>query len=215
MKKKKAERPRSARCLADDSRLQNEDVFQTIFSKWSERNTEEYATLVLDLVNKGYSVRCIARNLPGSPDESVVRGLKDRAKLAARTKQELGTPEDTQSISESKGTQPDEAGKEPVTQATAPFNAPEEPIKQAYNFPGKPYPVRSSANLADEIKKRMDQLQAERTNIEGEVTKNRRTGLPSQWIPELQEKVSKELKERKEAEEAYRAKLALLRRRSS
>jgi hypothetical protein len=101
MKKRNADRARSSRSLVADSQLQKEAAFQLLSAKWSHTHTDQHGRLILELVKKGYSVRGIARNLPGAPDESVIRALKNRVKPTAELKQSVVAVTETPIVAES------------------------------------------------------------------------------------------------------------------
>jgi hypothetical protein len=100
--------PRSARLMADDDLLQKEFDFQQLSKKWSDTHTEQDVKLIVELKNKGHSFRCIARNLPGPPDESVVRALKNGVKSITKRKQK---PKKAVTAKESNGGLPDQPAR--------------------------------------------------------------------------------------------------------
>ena len=113
MKKKKAERPSSPRSLADDSKLQKESAFQQLFAQWLGDHTEQHGRLIRELTQKGYSGRCIARNLPGPPKEWVVRALKNKAESITERKQEVRAVTEAAISAESGAGQPDQPTTNP------------------------------------------------------------------------------------------------------
>jgi hypothetical protein len=112
MNKKNTERPRSARLMAADSRLQEEPAFQQLSAEWLADHTEQHGKLIVELEEKGYSLRCIAYNLPGRPNEWVIRDLKNRVKQTAELKQSVVAAAETPIIAESE--------REPLDKSTKP-----------------------------------------------------------------------------------------------
>src|SRR5579864_2443908 len=102
MTKKKSKDRQGTRQMAADPRLERETAFQLLSAELSAQclkpHTDEHRRRLRELVEKGHSLRGIARNLPGSPDESTLRAFLNsgprrvvKAKQISQTKKESAT----------------------------------------------------------------------------------------------------------------------------
>ena len=184
MKRKKAKGPRSARLMAADSRLQKESAFGKLSAEWSQTHTEQHGRLIVELFNNGHSLRCIARNLPGLPDESVVRDLKNSAKPECEQGLKEGVP-----TKESKDGQADQP---PRSAKPASSNAPDQ--KDA---PGQANVPTDSTEQADAVVS----APAETQKAKGETPLS-----PAERLADVTRRVSADLNEQKRKEQEYLAK---------
>lgn len=185
MKKQKAKRPRSARLIADDSRLQKEFAFQQLFQEWSRTHTEQDVKLIVQLADKGYSFRCIAHNLPGSPDESVVRALKNGVISITKCKPK---PKKAVTAKESNGGLPTRSA---------------EPTSPQY--PNEKGPPEQATVLPDSIHQTGAVVPAP---AETKVANAERPLSPADRVAELERRISEDLKDRRRKDEEYRKRCA-------
>lgn len=186
MKKRNADRPRSSRSLVTDSQLQKEAAFQLLSAKWLQTRTDQHGSLILELVKKGYSVRGIARNLPGVPDESVVRALKNRVKPTAELKQTVVAVTETPIVAESERGLVDKSTKPTATSS-----------------PGQ----CEAAQQASMPKNSEKDIDPERAHAEDQVAKAEEQLSPYERRKELDQLVSDGLEQQNRINEKQREKL--------